>query len=41
MAKSSGIKLNLPSADGLFRTQEQRDERSRESIKNISLGEWC
>ena len=39
MAKSSGIKLNLPSADGLFRTQEQRDERSRESIKNISLEE--
>ena len=39
MSKSSGIKLNLPSADDLFSTQEQRDERSRESIKNISLGE--
>lgn len=39
MTKSSGIKLNLPSADDLFSTQEQREERSRESIKNISLGE--
>ena len=39
MSKSSGIKLNLPSADDLFSTQEQRDERSRESIKNILLGE--
>ena len=39
MAKSSGIKLNLPSADDLFSTQEQRDGESRESIQDIPIGE--
>ena len=39
MAKNSGIKLNLPSADDLFSTQEERDEESRESIQDIPIGE--
>ena len=39
MAKNSGIKLNLPSADDLFSTQEQRDGESRESIQDIPIGE--
>lgn len=39
MAKSSGIKLDLPSVDDLFSTQEQRDEESRESIQDIPIGE--
>jgi ParB family chromosome partitioning protein len=39
MAKSSGIRLNLPSADDLFSTQEQRDGESRESIQDIPIGE--
>ena len=39
MAKSSGIKLNLPSVDDLFSTQEERDEESRESIQDIPIGE--
>ena len=39
MAKNSGIKLNLPSVDDLFSTQEQRDEESRESIQDIPIGE--
>lgn len=38
MAKNSGIKLNLPSADDLFSTQEERDEESRESAS--VTGEW-
>ena len=39
MAKSSGIKLNLPSADDLFSTQEERDEESRESVQDIPIEE--
>ena len=39
MAKNSGIKLNLPSVDDLFSTQEERDEESRESIQDIPIGE--
>ncbi len=39
MAKSSGIKLNLPSVDDLFSTQEERDGESRESIQDIPIGE--
>ena len=39
MAKNSGIKLNLPSADDLFSTQEERDEESRESIQDIPIEE--
>ena len=39
MAKSSGIKLNPPTVDDLFSTQEERDEESRESIQDIPIGE--
>ena len=39
MAKSSGIKLNLPSVDDLFSTQEERDGENRESIQDIPIGE--
>lgn len=39
MAKSSVINMNLPSADDLFSTQEERDEAKRESVKNIRLEE--
>ena len=33
------LKLNLPSADSLFSTQEQRDTQQRESVREISLAE--
>ena len=33
------LKLNLPSADSLFSTQEQRDSQQRESVQEISLAE--
>ena len=39
MAKNRGIKRNLPSADDLFSTQEERDEENRESIQGIPIGE--
>lgn len=39
MAKSSGIKLNLPSADDLFSTQEERDEAKRETLIDLSVEE--
>ncbi len=40
MAKNSGIKMNLPTADELlFSTQEERDENNRESVKDILLEE--
>lgn len=39
MAKSSGIKLNLPSADDLFSTQEERDEEKRETLIDLSVEE--
>ena len=39
MAKSSGIKLNLPSVDDLFSTQEERDGENRDSIQDIPIGE--
>lgn len=39
MAKSSVINMNLPSADDLFSTQEERDEAKRESVKDIRLEE--
>lgn len=39
MAKNSGIKMNLPKADDLFSTQEERDEDSRESVREIPIGE--
>lgn len=37
--KSSGINLKLPSADELFTTQSERDEVSREAVKDIPLKE--
>lgn len=39
MAKSSAINMNLPSADDLFSTQEERDEAKRESVRDIRIGE--
>lgn len=39
MAKSKEISMKLPALDDLFSTQEQRDEASRESVRNIPLGE--
>lgn len=39
MAKSSAINMNLPSADDLFSTQEERDEAKRESVREIRLEE--
>lgn len=39
MAKSKGINLNLPPADDLFSTQEERDEARRETVRNISIAE--
>lgn len=37
MAKE--IKMPLPSAADLFSTQEERDNESRESVREIPLGE--
>ena len=37
MAKSKEINMNLPSANDLFTTQEERDHKNQEYIKNISL----
>ena len=39
MAKSKEINMKLPTLDDLFSTQEQRDEASRESVKNIPICE--
>lgn len=39
MAKSSAINFNLPAADDLFSTQEEREETSRESVKEIASEE--
>lgn len=39
MAKNSAINMNLPSADDLFSTQEERDEAKRESVREIRLEE--
>lgn len=39
MAKRKGIELNLPPADDLFSTQEERDESKRESVREIPLSE--
>ena len=33
------LKLNLPRADDLFSTQEQRDDDSREKVTGIPLSE--
>ena len=39
MAKGRGINLNLPSADDLFSTQEERDEVKREMVMEIAIEE--
>lgn len=39
MAKGRGINLNLPSADDLFSTQEERDEAKRETVMEIAIDE--
>ena len=39
MAKSKEINMKLPALDDLFSTQEQRDEASHESVRNIPLSE--
>ena len=39
MAKDNAIKLNLPSADDLFSTQESRDDAQREKVLDIPLSE--
>lgn len=39
MAKSKEINMKLPALDDLFSTQEQRDEVSRESVRNIPISE--
>ena len=35
MAKSREINMNLPSVDDLFTTQEERDQKNQEYIKEI------
>ena len=39
MAKSKEINMKLPALDDLFSTQEERDEVSRESVRNILISE--
>ena len=39
MAKSREINMNLPSVDDLFTTQEERDQKNQEYVKNISIYE--
>ncbi len=39
MAKGREIRLNLPAADDLFSTQEERDEAKREYVADIPLTE--
>ena len=39
MAKSREINMNLPSADDLFATQEERDQKNQEYVKDISIYE--
>ena len=39
MAKSKEINMNLPSADDLFTTQEERDHKNQEYVKDISIYE--
>ena len=36
---ANGLKLNLPSADDLFSTQEERDDAKREKVMDIPLSE--
>ena len=37
MAKSREINMNLPSVDDLFTTQEEREQKDQEHVKNISV----
>ncbi len=39
MARNSGIKLNLPSADDLFSIQQERDGEGQESVRDIPVVE--
>jgi ParB-like chromosome segregation protein Spo0J len=39
VAKSREINMDLPSADDLFTTQEERDQKNQEYVKNISIYE--
>ena len=39
MAKSREINMNLPSADDLFTTQEERNHKNQEYVKDISIYE--
>ena len=39
MAKSREINMDLPSADDLFTTQEERDQKNQEYVKDISIYE--
>ena len=39
MTKRNGIKMNLPAADDLFSTQEERDQEQREYLLDIPLEE--
>ena len=39
MAKSREINMNLPSADDLFTTHEERDQKNQEYVKDISIYE--
>ena len=39
MAKSREINMNLPSVDDLFTTQEERDQKNQEYVKDISIYE--
>lgn len=39
MAKSREINMDLPSADDLFTTQEERDQKNQEYVENISIYE--
>ena len=39
MAKSREINMNLPSVDDLFTTQEERDQKHQEYVKDISIYE--
>lgn len=39
MAKNREINMNLPSVDDLFATQEERDQKNQEYVKDISIYE--
>lgn len=39
MGKSREINMNLPSVDDLFTTQEERDQKNQEYVKDISIYE--